>query len=66
MSYEWEDHSKYKKEFDHSINRTSQMITIPKGNRKRMYNLRWQLAFGKITFDEYERRVRKLKKELKG
>jgi len=47
MSYEFEDNAKHKKEFDHSINRTSQMITIPRGNRKRMYNDNWERIFMK-------------------
>jgi len=63
MTQPWEENAKYKKEFDHSINKTSQMITIPRGYNKKKYDLGWMLAFGKITFDQYKKKLKKLNKE---
>lgn len=59
---DWEKNAKYKDNFDEAQNKTSQMITIARGIKKRIYDLRYALAFGKITFDEYERKLKELKK----
>jgi len=63
VEFEWEKNAKQRKEFDKSLNKTSQMITIPRGEKKRIYDLKYLLAFGHISFDEYEKRMRKLKND---
>lgn len=63
MEYPWENHSKYKKEFDHAINRTSQMVTIPRGFNKKKYDIGYLLWQGKITFKQYKQKLKKLNKE---
>jgi len=42
-----------------------QTTLTPRSIDRRMYNLRWALAFGRISFDEFEKKMKKLKKELK-
>lgn len=61
--FEWEKNAKYKKEFDHSVNRTSQMVTIPRGYDKKKYDLGWLLYHKCITLKQYYRKLKKLNKE---
>lgn len=54
----WETNSKYHKEF---IKLKS--CTLPKGKRRRLYELRWALAFKKISFNEYSKKLKILERE---
>jgi len=54
----WSTESKYHKEF---IKLKS--CTLPKGKRRRLYELHWALAFKRISFNEYSKKLKILERE---
>lgn len=53
--------SKYKEEFEKATSLGNNLY--PQGYDKKKYDIGWMLAFGKITFAEYKKRLKALNKE---
>ena len=54
----WQSNAKYANEF-----KKATTLNLPRGLERRKFELRWMLAFERITFDEFEEKMKKLKEE---
>jgi len=54
----WQDNAKYADEF-------KKATTFTRSIDRRIWELRWSLAFGRITFLEFEKKMKILKKKIK-